>query len=102
VACAAAACSARTIFRGAPGWYAIRVQYFDLNTGIAHFRVFIGTQLVDEWAAADHLPVRKVDGGSSVRRTISAVALRPGDAIRIEGMPNGGDPAALDYIEIIK
>jgi alpha-glucuronidase len=102
VACAAAACSARTIFRGAPGWYAIRVQYFDLNAGIAHFRVFIGTQLVDEWAAADHLPVRKVDGGSSVRRTISAVALRPGDAIRIEGMPNGGDPAALDYIEILK
>jgi hypothetical protein len=26
--------------------------------------------------------------------------LRPGDEIRIEGVPDGGEPAAIDYVEI--
>jgi alpha-glucuronidase len=64
-------------------------------------RVLVANQVVDEWTAADSLPARKIDGSSSVRRVISGIALRPGDAIRIEGVPDGGDPAALDYIEIL-
>jgi hypothetical protein len=28
------------------------------------------------------------------------VALRAGDEIRIEGIPDGGETAALDYVEI--
>jgi hypothetical protein len=32
---------------------------------------------------------------------ISGIALRPGDAIRIEGVPDEDDPAALDYAEIL-
>jgi hypothetical protein len=31
---------------------------------------------------------------------VPGIALRPGDEIRIEGMPDGGETAALDYIEI--
>jgi hypothetical protein len=31
---------------------------------------------------------------------ISGIALRGGDEIRIEGMPDGGETAALDYVEI--
>jgi hypothetical protein len=30
----------------------------------------------------------------------SGIALRPGDVIRIEGVPDAGEPAALDYVEI--
>jgi hypothetical protein len=26
--------------------------------------------------------------------------LKPGDVLRVEGIPDKGDPAALDYIEI--
>jgi hypothetical protein len=26
--------------------------------------------------------------------------LKPGDVLRVEGAPDGSDPAALDYIEI--
>ena len=56
---------------------------------------------VDEWAAPIALPTRKVDGSSSTRRTIPGVALRTGDEIRIEGIPDGGEKAALDYIELL-
>jgi hypothetical protein len=26
--------------------------------------------------------------------------LKPGDVLRVEGAPDGSDPAALDYVEI--
>jgi alpha-glucuronidase len=76
------------------------VQYFDVNNGAAHFRLSVGPQVIDEWIAADRIPTRRLDGGSSSRRVISGVALRKGDEIRIEGIPDGGETAALDYIEI--
>ena len=101
VACEVAQCAAALHFDGAPGWYVLHVQYFDLPAGIARFRVLVANQVVDEWAGADHLPARKIDGSSSVRRVIPGIALRPGDEIRIEGVPDGGDPAALDYVEIL-
>ena len=101
VVCAAAQCAATLRFGGAPGWYTLHVQYFDLPAGVARFRVLVANQIVDEWAAAGHLPARKIDGSSSVRRIIRGIALRPGDEIRIEGVPEGGDPAALDYVEIL-
>jgi hypothetical protein len=32
---------------------------------------------------------------------VRGIALRPGDEIRIEGMRDGNETAALDYIEIL-
>jgi alpha-glucuronidase len=98
--CAAGTCEASLRFTGAPGWYAIRVQYFDVAPGAARFRVLVGDQTIDQWTAADRLPVRKIEAGASSRRILSGVALRPGDPLRIQGIPDGNDPAALDYIEI--
>jgi alpha-glucuronidase len=100
VACAVAQCSASLRYDGAPGWYTLRVQYYDQNNGVSRFRVLVGSQLVDEWTADDHLPTQKIDSSSSARRVISGIALRPGDEIRIEGLPDAGEPAAIDYIEI--
>jgi alpha-glucuronidase len=97
----AARCAATLRFDGAPGWYTLHVQYFDMPVGIARFRVLVAGQVVDEWTAADHFPARKIDGSASVRRVIPGIALRPGDEIRIEGVPDGGDLAALDYVEIL-
>jgi len=76
------------------------VEYFDTNNGDAKFKFFVAGKLLDEWAAGDTLPTAKLDGSSSVRRRIHSVALQPGDEIRIEGVPDGGDRAALDYVEI--
>jgi len=100
IVCAAARCEAKFSYEGAPGWHTINVRYFDQNNGVSHFRVFVGAQLIDEWAADDNLPTRKIDSTSSSRRVIHGIALRPGDEIRIEGVPGGGEPAALDYVEI--
>jgi alpha-glucuronidase len=95
-------CAATWKFDGAPGWYTLRVQYFDMPNGVARYKLLVGRQTVDEWSAADHIPSRRLDAGASSRRVIPGIALRPGDEIRIEGFPDRGDPAGLDYIEIVK
>jgi alpha-glucuronidase len=100
VECSAASCTASFRYSGEPGLRDIIVQYFDVNNGVSRFRLSIGSQSVAEWIADDRLPTRRVDSSSSARRVISGVALRPGDEIQIEGIPNGGETAALDYVEI--
>jgi alpha-glucuronidase len=100
VTCPSGKCTATLRYEGPAGWYNLNVQYFDLNGAVSRFRVLVGTQPVDEWAATDHLPARKLDSSSSTRRTITGIALHPGDEIRIEGTPEGRELAALDYIEI--
>lgn len=50
----------------------------------------------------DRLPTRKLDGTSSSRRVIRGIELRRGDLIQIEGRADGGDTAALDYLEILQ
>jgi alpha-glucuronidase len=102
IECSAAKCSASFHYDGPPGWHTIRVQYFDQSNAVSRFRLFVGSQLVDEWAADDRVPERraKVDSSSSTRRTLTGIALRKGDEIRIEGIPDGVEHAALDYIEI--
>jgi alpha-glucuronidase len=102
VSCAEATCNATHRFDGAAGWYTIRVRYFDQMNGVSHFRVRLGVQLIDEWAADDHVPTRRIDSTSSSRHTIRGVPLRPGDEIRIEGTPDGGETAAFDYVEILR
>ena len=102
VACAAAECSASLQFAGAAGWYTLRVQYFDQRNGVSHYRLRVAGQVIDEWAADLLLPTTKLDSTSSTRREIRGVALRPGDEIRIEGRPGGAEPAAFDYLEIVR
>ncbi len=101
VECPAAECAATLHYSGPPGWYTIRVEYFDQDNGVSRYRFQVGGQTLDEWQAADHIPTRKLDSSSSTRRTIPGVALRTGDEIRIEGVPDNGERAALDYIELL-
>jgi alpha-glucuronidase len=101
VVCGEAKCSAAMTFDGSDGWHDLRVQYFDMPRGTARFRLFVNAQSVDEWAADDHFPARRMDASASVRRVVKGIALRKGDEIRVEGTPDpGGDPAGLDYLEI--
>jgi alpha-glucuronidase len=100
VECAAATCTATFRYRGASGPRDIVIQYFDVNSGSAHFRVSVANRVAGEWAAADRLPTRRLDGSSSSRRILRDVLLRDGDAIAIEGTPDAAETAAIDYIEI--
>ncbi|HWF06889.1 MAG TPA: hypothetical protein VG297_00420, partial [Bryobacteraceae bacterium] len=101
VECAAAACSATLRYAGPAGTYDIRVEYFDQNDGVSRFRFKVNNRMLDEWSADLRIPTRKMDGSSSTRRTIARVALKPGDEIRIEGSPDGGEKAGLDYVELL-
>ena len=100
VECPSETCTATFRHTGTGGWFDLTVRYFDVNNGVARFRMFIGTQLVAEWRGTDRVPTRRIDSSSSSRRVISGVLLRPGDQIRIEGIPEGGETAALDYVEV--
>ena len=100
VECTGAPCAATFIYRGAPGVFQIRVRYFDTNTGVSHFRAVNGSQVLDEWTANDRVPTRKIDGSSSALHVVNGIPLKQGAEIRIEGTPDGGETAALDYIEI--
>ncbi len=93
-------CSAQFRFTGTAGQYDIDIQYFDQNNGASQFRVFVGDRLVDEWRADASLPATEPNGDSSTRRVINKVPLRPGDVLRIEGIPDGPERAPLDYVEL--
>jgi len=101
VECRTPRCEASTNYMGVAGWFTLQVQYFDQNNGSARYRVRINDQIVEEWQATFIVPTARIDSSSSTRRTISRIALRPGDTIRIEGIPEGGEFAGLDYIEIL-
>ncbi|MGA3135759.1 MAG: alpha-glucuronidase family glycosyl hydrolase [Terracidiphilus sp.] len=93
-------CTAEWTWSGPAGHYNIAVQYFDLQGGVAHFTLKINGQPADSWPADATLPSNRPNGDNSTRRTVHNIGLKPGDLLRVEGIPDGSDPAALDYIEI--
>jgi len=100
VECPVAGCTATFSFADLTGQYDLTVRYFDVNTGVARFRVKIGDRTLAEWTAADRIPTRRIDGSSSARYVLRDVSLAAGDQISVEGTPDGGETAALDYVEI--
>jgi alpha-glucuronidase len=101
VECASGTCTAAFTYSGAAGPHDLVVQYFDVNTGAARFRLKVGGRVLGEWTASDRLPTRRVDGSSSARRTFRGVSLQHGDTIVVEGTVDAGETAALDYIETL-
>ncbi|WP_252263502.1 alpha-glucuronidase family glycosyl hydrolase [Paracidobacterium acidisoli] len=95
-----ASCMAETVFHGASGWYDLGVEYFDYRSGDSTFRVFLNQQLIGEWTADNTLPAERMNGDTSSRKTLDGIPLRTGDTIRIEGTPDGNEPAPLDYIAV--
>jgi len=98
-------CSAEWTYTGNDGRFNIAVQYFDLQGGVAHFALDVNGDPVSSWTAAATLPSRRPDGDNSTRFTArgsegSGIQLKSGDVLRVEGLPDKSDPAALDYIEI--
>jgi len=100
VRCAAKQCAASFRYDGEPGWRDLLVQYFDQNNGASHYRLSVASQLVAEWVADDVFPSGRIDAHTSTRRAVTGLALRRGDEVRIEGIPDRGEGAALDYMEI--
>ncbi len=93
-------CSASLRYNGPAGRYDVAVEYFDQNNGVSKYKLWIAGRLADQWAADDTLPASTMNGSSATRHTVSGVTLHPGDEIRVEGVPDGGEPAPLDYVEL--
>ena len=94
-------CSASFDFTRPAGKYDLDVEYFDQDNGQSRFRVFVNDKQIDEWIANRDYPSNKPDGDTSIRRRIRNVTLRPGDLIRIAGIPDAGERAPLDYVRIV-
>jgi alpha-glucuronidase len=120
-------CSLQTIVRKPARLYDIAVQYFDLRTGVSHYKLLVNGHEEAHWAADDTLPpgvVRtQMDGQTSTRFTAHRIALKPGDVVKLfavpdlhgsaasglqdsasaataEATPQTGEPAPVDYLEI--
>ena len=101
VACAGpTACRASFDFGGVKGQYALEVRYFDENDGRSTFRLEVAGRAISTWRADDTLPTGEPNGHSSTWRVVHGVRLDPGDTIMIEGIPDGGERAVLDYVTV--
>jgi alpha-glucuronidase len=93
-------CTAEWIYRGAAGTFAVATQYFDLPGGAAKFTLVVNGKPAASWTAAEIFPWRHLHGDTSTRYTARGVQLKPGDVLRLTGVPDGSDAAALDYVEV--
>ena len=100
VTCAEKTCSAEWTYAGAAGRFDIATQYFDLPGGVARFALDVNGKQVAAWDADATFPSRRPNGDTSTRYTARGIELKPGDVLRVEGTPDGSDPAAFDYIEV--
>ncbi|MBV8437800.1 MAG: glucosiduronase [Silvibacterium sp.] len=93
-------CSASMTFNRAAGTYDIAVQYFDFRQGVSTYDLYLDQKLLKQWRADNTLPADAMNGDTSTRITLSGIALKPGDTLKVEGHPDDGEPAPLDYLEI--
>jgi alpha-glucuronidase len=96
-----AQCTAAKRFQGTAGWYDVAVQYFDYLHGASTFHLLLNGQRLATWTADNTLPGDAPNGDTSTRYTLQGVPLRPGDVLTVEGHPDGGEPAPIDYVEIM-
>ena len=93
-------CAAEWTWDGATGRFDVAAQYFDLQGGAAKFALSVDGKQVAAWTADATLPSRRPHGDNSIRYTVRGMELKAGDVLRVEGVPDGSDPAALDYVEV--
>jgi alpha-glucuronidase len=95
-----AVCSAEATVNRQAGRYSIAVQYFDFLHGVSSYTLYLNGKAVASWKADNTLPSDAMNGDTSTRFTLPNVELHPGDRLKIEGRPDDGEPAPLDYVEI--
>ena len=96
-----ASCKATVTLRRSSGKYEIAVQYFDERHGSSTYTLLLNQKAIAHWAGDNNtFPTDRLDGSTSTRFTVHGVVLHPGDVLTIEGHPDDGEPAPLDYLEI--
>ncbi|KAK1757327.1 alpha-glucuronidase [Echria macrotheca] len=90
----------------ASGTYNIAIGYFDIIGGRAHYSAYLNAIPLYEWYGdledrLGHAFSEKLDGHSATRVTIPGVQVKRGDVLRIVGVANGNETAALDYVAVL-
>ncbi|GFE69589.1 GDSL-type esterase/lipase family protein [Chroococcus sp. FPU101] len=94
--------TASTIFTGATGLYNIAISYFDEADGKSQLKFYkqnvqIKSLLLDQ--------LRESTLANQQSRTYEVIgnriSLKAGDVLKIQGFENQGEPARIDYIELI-
>jgi alpha-glucuronidase len=93
-------CTASAAIDRPDGFYDVAVQYFDFNQGASRFTLWLGSREVAHWQADNTLPTNKMNGHTSTRYVADRVPLHRGDILKVEGQPDDGEPAPIDYMEL--
>jgi alpha-glucuronidase len=100
----ASGCTLTTTLEKPAGTYDVAVQYFDLWKGVSTYTLSVNDAVVARWKADDTLPPAQpdahLDGQDSTRFTAHHVKLKPGDVLELRGVPDLGEFAPVDYVEI--
>jgi len=100
----ASGCTLTTALQVPAGEYAIAVAYYDLHDGESTYGLDLNGHAVAHWLANDTLPPAQndanLDGQTAARFWGPTVSLKPGDILSLHGVPNGKEPAPVDYIEL--
>ncbi|KAF7595393.1 hypothetical protein BBP40_006387 [Aspergillus hancockii] len=88
------------------GTYDLGVNYYDMYGGKSQWTVYINDRVVGRWDGNNedvlgHNPSIYIDGHSATRITFRDVSIRKGDQLKIIGVPDGIEPAPLDYVVLL-
>ena len=87
-----AGCSLTTPVNRPAGEYDVAVQYFDTWRGVSLYHLLVNGRSVAVWRGEATLPPAQfdphLDGQNSTRFTAHAVALKPGDTLTLQGVPD--------------
>lgn len=88
------------------GKYDIAVNYYDIIGGRASYEISLNGKVFGQWKgdAEDKLgkfPSEFLDGHSAIRITFPGIKVRKGDTLKIKGVGDGVEQAALDYISVL-
>jgi alpha-glucuronidase len=88
------------------GKYDVAVNYYDMALGNSTWELYIGCDRVGRWKGdieynLGRAPSPYVDGQTATRITFNGVKIKKGSTLKIVGMPDGLEPAPVDYISIL-
>ncbi|KAL2437109.1 putative alpha-glucuronidase A [Exophiala dermatitidis] len=88
------------------GTYDVAVQYFDMIGGKSQWTLSLNNHTVGSWVGNNedllgHAPSTYLDGHSATRITFHNVTVHKGDELKITGIPDGIEPAPVDYVVVL-
>jgi alpha-glucuronidase len=102
IICTKPQCSATAVVAKPSGQYRIAVAYYDYLNGVSRYNLELNGKVIGQWSADDTLPGNSISASTAARWTDwNPLALKPGDVLKLIAHPDGGEPAPVDYIEIV-